>query len=420
MKYGRSHRLMVKFLTVHVCFLMVLSLGLAPAEALALTSGHGKSIVLSGEYQTAGGEATYSLPISVAPGRAGHQPQLSFEYRSNSGNGPLGVGWHLKGLSSVYRCGKNLAIDGAWGGVNLDASDQYCIDGQRLVAVNGKPGGDQTEYRTHMNDYRKIVSIGKQGSGPQYFKVWTKSGQVFEYGVSGDSRVELPGKSDVYKWSLNKLTDKTRRNAITYSYSEDNAAGTHRLSTVSYVGGSIALNYDSRADKTFSYLKGSKLNQSYRIKSVVTKNSSGSEFATYKLSYRYSEGTQRSLLDKVEQCVGSTCSTPVTFSWQMKSQPSYQSTKAIFPGDIVEHKFFDVERDGNVEILALSNNRKTVYTNTDAKKKSVDGDIFILTRKMRHAMTLLFLIGMATIYRHLDHFAHGQIRQQTERSLLAL
>ncbi|MDO6580635.1 RHS repeat-associated core domain-containing protein [Photobacterium sp. 2_MG-2023] len=369
MKHGRSRHLMVKFLTARACLFMGLSLGLAPAEALALTSGDGKSIVLSGEYQTAGGEATYSLPIAVAPGRAGHQPQLSFEYRSNSGNGPLGVGWHLKGLSSVYRCGKNLAIDGAWGGVNLDASDQYCIDGERLVAVNGKPGGDQTEYRTHINDYRKIVSIGKQGSGPQYFKVWTKSGQVFDYGVSADSRVELPGKSDVYKWSLNKLTDKTRRNAITYTYSEDNAAGTHRLSTVSYVGGSIAINYDSRTDKTFSYLKGSKLNQSYRIKSVTTKNSLGSEYSTYNLSYQQSAGTQRSLLTKIEQCVSGTCSTPVSFSWQSKAKPSFQSEKAIFSDNVAGHKFYDVERDGHLEIVALSTNKRSVYTNNDAKAK---------------------------------------------------
>ncbi|WP_459782277.1 RHS repeat-associated core domain-containing protein [Photobacterium sp. R1] len=373
MTYGYINRQKVKTLTITSCFFLGMLVGLVPAKAMALTSGNGKTLVLSGEYQTSGGEASYSLPIAVAPGRAGQQPNLSFEYRSNSGNGPLGVGWQLKGLSAIYRCGKNRAIDGVWGGVNFDANDQYCLDGERLIAISGSPGGDQTEYRTHINDYRKIISVGKQGNGPAYFKVWSKTGQLFEYGVTTDSRVELPGKNEVYKWALNKSVDKTRTNPIDYTYAEDSKGGTHRLTQVSYEGGSVEINYEGRGDKTFSYLKGSRLNQVHRIQSVVTRsgarNSTQQEYTTYQLKYTSSEGTQRSLLTKIEQCANGICSTPVTFTWQSQVHPIYQSTKSIFPGDVVEHKFFDVERDGNVEILALSTNRKTVYTNSDAKSK---------------------------------------------------
>ncbi|MDO6708297.1 RHS repeat-associated core domain-containing protein, partial [Photobacterium sp. 1_MG-2023] len=374
MKNGIFHRLSGNELAIASCIFLGIFLGFSPVKAFALTAGDGKNIVLSGEYQTSGGEATYSLPIAVAPGRAGHQPSLSFEYRSNSGNGPLGVGWHLKGLSSIYRCGKNRAIDGVWGGVHFNAEDQFCIDGKRLIAISGKAGGAQTEYRTHIDDYRKVMSFGQQGNGPQYFKVWTKTGQVFEYGVTGDARVELPGKSDVYKWSLNKITDKTKQNAIHYAYSENQAAGTHLLSKVSYVGGSVVLNYDTRTDQTFSYLKGSKLNQKHRIKSIVSRNGSGREFATYHLTYQSSAGTQRSLLKEIKQCVGGACSTPVAFEWQSKKSVSLSSSKSGFGFNTKKVKYYDIERDGIFELFSLSEDFKNVVVNKSSVK--IDGHKF--------------------------------------------
>ncbi|WP_330961503.1 RHS repeat-associated core domain-containing protein [Photobacterium sp. 53610] len=371
---GYINRQKVKSLTTISCFFLGMLGGLVPAKAIALTSGDEKTLVLSGEYQTSGGEASYSLPVAVAPGRAGQQPNLSFEYRSNSGNGLLGVGWQLKGLSAIYRCGKNRAIDGVWGGVNFDSNDQYCLDGERLIAISGKPGGDQTEYRTHINDYRKIISVGKQGNGPAYFKVWSKTGQLFEYGVTADSRVELSGKKEVYKWALNKSVDKTRANPIDYIYAEDNKGGTHRLTQVSYEGGSVVINYEGRSDKTFSYLKGSRLNQAHRIQSVVarggSRNSTQQEYTTYQLKYASSEGTQRSLLTKIEQCASGICSTPVTFTWQSRSKPEFASTKTIFSSDTKKLKFYDVERDGHVEVFALGGNLKSVVRNSDARSTS--------------------------------------------------
>jgi hypothetical protein len=40
----------------------------------------------------------------VPPGRAGIQPNLSLEYASGGGNGFVGVGWGLAGLSRISRC----------------------------------------------------------------------------------------------------------------------------------------------------------------------------------------------------------------------------------------------------------------------------------------------------------------------------
>lgn len=63
------------------------------------------------EFNVSGGSASYSIPIQVAPGRGGMQPDLSLNY-TGGGNGVLGVGWSLGGLSSVHRCAANLEQDG--------------------------------------------------------------------------------------------------------------------------------------------------------------------------------------------------------------------------------------------------------------------------------------------------------------------
>ena len=39
------------------------------------------------------GTATFSVPIAVAPGRAGVQPSLALSYSTTGGNGPVGFGW---------------------------------------------------------------------------------------------------------------------------------------------------------------------------------------------------------------------------------------------------------------------------------------------------------------------------------------
>ena len=44
---------------------------------------------------TLSGSSSYSVPIKVAPGSAGTQPQLQLNYDSQTLGGPMGVGWSL-------------------------------------------------------------------------------------------------------------------------------------------------------------------------------------------------------------------------------------------------------------------------------------------------------------------------------------
>jgi hypothetical protein len=55
----------------------------------------------------------------MPPGISGMKPELSINYNSNSGNGLLGIGFGLSGLSAIHRCSKTIATDGMKGGVCL-------------------------------------------------------------------------------------------------------------------------------------------------------------------------------------------------------------------------------------------------------------------------------------------------------------
>jgi hypothetical protein len=139
----------------------------AALSALAIT-GTARAATVAGVTSAAlavdeTGAASFTIPIAVPPGAAGLEPSLSFVYSSQAGNGPLGVGWSLGGLSNVHRCPRTLAQDGAVGGINFDADDRFCIDGRRLVAISGAYGADGTEYRTEIDSFAKIVSYGAAG-----------------------------------------------------------------------------------------------------------------------------------------------------------------------------------------------------------------------------------------------------------------
>lgn len=79
------------------------------------------------------------MPIVVTPGTAGMQPKLSINYSSQGGNGPLGVGFSLSGLSTISRVGRTVAQDGVKGGVNFDANDRFVLDGQKKPRLAFQP-----------------------------------------------------------------------------------------------------------------------------------------------------------------------------------------------------------------------------------------------------------------------------------------
>jgi RHS repeat-associated protein len=255
------------------------------------------------------GAAIYTIPLAVPPGTAGMAPTLSLNYNSQSGNGVLGVGWSLGGLSVIHRCPATIVQDGFKGGINYDANDRYCLDGQRLVAVSGNYGADGTEYRTETESYTRIISYGSAGNGPASFTVWTKAGQIVEYGNTADSRIEAQGKATVRLWNVNKISD-TKGNYIATSYTEDNANGEAYINRIDYTGNdaagvapfaSVQFGYEAKIDIGINYEAGSILKNTKRINYVATYNNT-SIIKNYKIGYEQGNYVFSSRMNDIQEC----------------------------------------------------------------------------------------------------------------------
>ena len=311
------------------------------------------------------GAFTYTIPIAVPPGTAGIEPKLSLSYNSQGGNGLLGMGWSLAGLSVIHRCPKTMVQDGVIGGVNYNANDRYCLDGQRLVAISGTYGADATEYRTESESYSRIVSYGSQGSGPAWWKVWTKSGQILEYGNTADSRIEAQGKTEVMLWSLNKLQD-TVGNYLTISYIEDTPNGQYYPDRIDYTGNgnagktpgnSVRFVYEARPDITPLFQAGSLNKTTVRLTSVQT-YADTALIKEYRLAYEQSSANKNSritgLMECSEQCINATSFSwqnlvPVLGSWTWTGSP-------VFGFRTIKWLIGDFNGDGKTDIAVTSTN----------------------------------------------------------------
>ncbi|HTN82835.1 MAG TPA: SpvB/TcaC N-terminal domain-containing protein, partial [Sorangium sp.] len=69
---------------------------------------------------TSTGEAVYTMDLASVPARAGVGPRIQLVYRSDGGDGVLGAGFSLAGLSAITRCPSSLAQDGEIRGVRYD------------------------------------------------------------------------------------------------------------------------------------------------------------------------------------------------------------------------------------------------------------------------------------------------------------
>lgn len=325
------HTALVKSLAVFC--LVVISFALNVSHAFAASA---PAMLTPGQFNvTASGAFTYNIPIAVPPGTGGMVPALSLDYSSQSGDGEVGLGWALSGLPSIDRCPRTLAEDAVHGSVNYDMSDRYCMEGQRLVLVSGTYGAANSQYRTEVEGFSKIVAFGTAGNGPAYFKVWTKAGQVMEFGNTADSQVLAVGKTTARSWAVNKITD-TKGNYLAVTY--NSATGADRTANgeaypiqIDYTGNTTSIPVLSTYNKvTFTYAARSDVASSYQAGSVQKSTVLLSDIKTYagavliadyKLAYSpASSGASHDELQSITQCDGTTptqiCLKPTTFGWQ--------------------------------------------------------------------------------------------------------
>lgn len=318
---------------------------------------------LEGQPGVSGGAATYHIPIVLPPGRKGMQPNISLNYSSRSGNGIAGMGWSLSAGSSIHRCSATVAQDGYSKGVTFSTEDKLCLDGQRLIAVNGSTyGATGAEYRTEMDSFARIKQYGGINSGAS-FTVEHKNNRTSYYGDTSDSQHIPEGRIEPLSWAISKQQDASG-NSIDYHY-QSFGHGEYHLQQIVYTGfGSnqgnrkLMFGYEARQDSSRSFNAGGLTLNTKRLASLKT-FVGGVEVRSYKLFYKYSTYSKRSLLEYIEECASNQCLPATKFDvyepelqWDNKdSSSSANQALPEFEGDNGWAEYMDLNGDGLPELL---------------------------------------------------------------------
>jgi hypothetical protein len=278
------------------------------------------------------GAAIYEIPIAVPPGTNGISPEISISYNSQSANGILGYGWHIQGLSSIYRTGKKIHYDGQVSPVRLNSGDRFELDGTRMLLYSGTYGYGNSVYRLEGNPGIRVTAYGSLGDGPQYFKTETKDGLLVEHGNTADSRVDLNGSGiEAAEWKINRVTDLSG-NYMSFSY--QSSEGEHYIRSIKYTGNGTSLTpYDSVVfryeDRTVDVCKYYLAGESFISKKLLRNiaiYSEGIEIRNYDFAYSgqlYSKLVQIDRRNRIGETVN-----PTIIKWGARS--SFSSGNNIF------------------------------------------------------------------------------------------
>lgn len=257
----------------------------------APVTGNGNVGALEGSGGVSGGAATYSIPLSVPPGRKNRQPALSLNYSSRSGNGLLGQGWNLSAGGAIHRCASIYSIDGYSRNVQLDAQDRLCLNGERLKVYQSNYGTAGSTYHPETDPITRVTLYGDMASPSAWFKVEYKTGLREYYGQTSQARLLRENASVTSSWLLERSEDPAL-NQIDYTYNPLGDPGNRYLTLIEYTGHNgtrgdrrITFDYQTRPDKHSDYLRGTRAVRSQRLIRIQT-HVGYNAVAEYTLNYR--------------------------------------------------------------------------------------------------------------------------------------
>lgn len=334
------------------------------------------------------GAAIYNVSINVPDGVASVKPQIGLAYSSGSANGIAGMGWSISGLSAISRCRQTLAQDNNPLPIAWNASDRFCLDGQRLILVSGTYGAAGSTYKTEIDNVLEVKAIGGSTGHPNYFEVKAKDGTVGTYGATTTSKLVGATTGNLtLTWAINRFEDRMH-NAIEYVYEGDAASG-QRIKDIYYAYSSISTStreatgaqarvefvYKERPDVSSVYVAGFKFAQQKLLDKIKVYNTSTSQVTellrSYNLSYmnptvvanRY-DNSLISRLISLQECRGTACYAPLTFEWGGGTHLAFvagQSVTNAAKAYIGNPLFGDYDGDGVADFAYI-------YYNTSGQK----------------------------------------------------
>lgn len=297
---------------------------------------------------TPNGTASYGIPLMLPPGTAGMVPSVSLAYDSSAPTGGAGLGWNLAGVSSIERCGRTIANDKVADAVRFvsyvgspasyQPVDRLCLDGQRLVLVNGNDThaaywSTTAEYRTEVESFTRVTTVMKNGK--RTFMVESRDGRTAYFGDTADSFINAIGRGadEAYRWRMSRVADRSG-NYMSYEYAQDGTTGENKPVAIRWGGNSnigqlhyaaVRFAYEARPDVRKAYFAGIPNFQATRLKEVasyvnINSDGAGGTLAQrYTLNYEISPTSGRSLLKSVQADDGVVSLPATTFDYGTRS-----------------------------------------------------------------------------------------------------
>lgn len=360
---------------------------LPPGGIVPSVSGYGRT---AGAFSVSpDGAARYTIPLWVPAGRGKVAPELSLAYDSRGGNGLLGVGWTLTGLSGISWCPRTIAQDGYTDGGHFDGADALCLGGARLIPVSA-PQLPQRDYRIEQETFARITAFGTEDNVPDYFQVRTRDGRILTYGQTADSRVRpfllqagpdrgepglgrAPGNPRVTTgWALNLVQDRNGNSAtVQYTQTEGDATGLWwsqlRPLRISYAPNrKVEFSYVGRTDPIDGFSGGTHTRTDVLLSRIEAwggpQGGQAELLRQYRLAYDDSASiTRRNLLRSVVECDGAgACKRPQTFDWSPGSLEFQEIDAGAMPPAAVS--IVDADGDGRSDVVVPHELRRSTGT----------------------------------------------------------
>ena len=237
----------------------------------------------------------YSMDIAFeAPQYRGIEPGLAIRYNSLAGNGPVGVGWTLSGLSEIRRVSQTL------GAPALNGTDRFLLDGLELIpcipatAATAKSpsckyavSAPLLSYTARIETYERIAFDPTLPGGAWF--VWNRSGVKQTY---------LPAR-DTPSWLISTVVDPLG-NRVEYNYSNIGTNSASLLDHVDYNQTHIQFYWETRPDVMEWAVGTNLISLDSRLKTVDVLVE-GQRARTFSLEYSVHPTTNRSILTRLER-----------------------------------------------------------------------------------------------------------------------